>query len=215
MFEVRIRLAAAWMGAEVDVHIGQHVQIGRRIRIVIEPGSTSSLHVADYCELDDDVRVQLKGGRITLETGVQLRRGVVLNVSGCLHIGEQAFLSWYSVVHCANEVRLGRWMFTGEGVTIVDSTHYLTAPDEWAASNVMAGRVVVGDNTWIAAKATISRNVTVGPHCIVAASAVVLEDVPPGHLAAGVPARSRPLELPWTITPADLRDPSQAPSSSS
>lgn len=198
----------------MDVHIGSHVKVGRRIRLVIEPGSTSVLHIADYCELDDDVRLQLKGGQITLGTGTQLRRGVLLNVSGRLRLDDQAILSWFTVVHCANDIHLGRRTFVGEFTTIVDSSHFFTTPDEWAASNVALGRVEVGENTWIAAKATLARNVTVGSHCIVSASAVVMTDVPDGHLAAGVPAEVRPLDLPWTRVeaPASGRQP---PSSSS
>ena len=213
LLEARIRLRAAWVGATVDVQIGSHVRVGRRIRLVIEPGSQNTLHVGDYCELDDDVRLQLKGGRIVMETGALLRRGVLLNVSGSLRLGEQAMLSWFTVVHCANDIHVARRAFIGEFTTLVDSAHYFTTPDEWAYGNVAPGHVVVGENTWIAAKATIARNVTVGSHCIVSASAVVIRDVPDGHLAAGVPAEIRPLDLPWNADTPDGT--AQSPSSPS
>lgn len=199
-------LLAARSGARVDVHIGAHVRTGRRIRIVIEPGSTSSLHVGDYCELDDDVRIQLKGGAITLAEGVQLRRGVTLNVSGDLSIAERVVVSWGTVVHCAQHVHIGARSAIGEFVTIVDSTHFHTTSDTMFTDNVAVGTVDVGENTWIAAKATISRNVSIGSHCIVGASAVVLADVPDNHLASGIPARHKRLDHPWIATPAQAPD---------
>lgn len=199
LLAARIRLRAAWVGADVDVEIGEHVQLGRRITVVVEPGTRSTLHIGDHCDIDDDVRLQLKGGRLALGTGTQLRRGVVLNVAGELRVGEQAMISWYSVVHCANHVELGRHVFTGDSVTIVDSTHHFTAPDDWALKNVEVGAVRVGENTWISSKATVQAGVTIGSHCIVGAGAVVTTDVPAGHLAVGAPARSRPLDLPWAL----------------
>jgi acetyltransferase-like isoleucine patch superfamily enzyme len=216
LLEARIRLLAAWAGAEVEVHIGTEVEVGRRIHVSIEPGTSSTLVVADHASIDDDVRIHLKGGEVHLGPGAHLRPGVVLNVSGRLHVGEQALLSWGSIVHCAHDVDIGRRAFIGEFTTIVDSSHFFTSPDEWAYGNVSVGPVRIGENTWVAAKATIARSVTIGAHCIISASAVVLEDIPPGHLAAGVPAKARPLDLPWDRAdgaPAD--GPVQPPSSSS
>lgn len=216
LLEARIRVGAAWTGAEVDVQLGQEVELGRRITVTIEPGSRSSLVVSDHCILDDDLHIHLKGGEITLDPGAHLRPGVVLNVSGRLRVGEQALLSWGSVVHCAHEVHIGRRAFIGEYTTIVDSSHHFTSPDEWAYGNVATGRVEIGENTWVAAKATIARDVVVGAHCIVSASAVVLDDIPSGHLAAGAPATARPLDLPWRSgdgAPSEGR--AQPPSSSS
>jgi serine acetyltransferase len=216
LLEARIRVLAAWAGADVDVHVGTEVEVGRRIHVSLEPGTSSTLVVADHASIDDDVRIHLKGGEVHLGPGAHLRPGVVLNVSGRLDIGEQALLSWGSIVHCAHDVHIGRRAFIGEFTTIVDSSHFFTSPDEWAYGNVSAGRVRIGENTWVAAKATIARNVTIGDHCIISASAVVLEDVPPGHLAAGVPAKARPLDLPWNAADGGPTDsPVQPPSSSS
>jgi maltose O-acetyltransferase len=40
--------------------------------------------------------------------------------------------------------------------------------------------------------------VTIGDHCIIASNSVVTRDVPPGHLASGVPADDmKPIRLPW------------------
>ena len=49
--------------------------------------------------------------------------------------------------------------------------------------------VVIEDDVLIGANAVILEGVRIGQSAVIAAGAVVTEDVPPGWLAAGVPAR--------------------------
>ncbi len=51
------------------------------------------------------------------------------------------------------------------------------------------GKVDIKDNVFIGHGAIILPGVTIGPNAIVAAGSVVSKDVPPGSIAAGVPAR--------------------------
>lgn len=51
---------------------------------------------------------------------------------------------------------------------------------------------VIGGGVDIGAGARIVGPLTIGDHAIVGANAVVTRDVPPGHVATGIPARSRP-----------------------
>jgi acetyltransferase-like isoleucine patch superfamily enzyme len=49
--------------------------------------------------------------------------------------------------------------------------------------------IVIEDNVWLGSGASIVPGVTVGRHSIVAAGAVVTEDVPPYVTVAGIPAK--------------------------
>jgi len=51
------------------------------------------------------------------------------------------------------------------------------------------GPVVIGEDCWICSHAVILKGVTIGDGAVVAAGAVVSEDVPPLAIVAGVPAR--------------------------
>jgi acetyltransferase EpsM len=53
----------------------------------------------------------------------------------------------------------------------------------------LGGKVNVGRGTWMAIGAVVAPGVSIGEASIVGAGAVVLEDVPPGVVAFGVPAR--------------------------
>lgn len=74
---------------------------------------------------------------------------------------------------------------------------------------------IVGNDVWIAAGASILRNVTVGDGAVIAAGAVVTEDVKPYDIVAGVPARpikrrfsdsvcDRLLEIKWWEFPSEV-----------
>ena len=49
--------------------------------------------------------------------------------------------------------------------------------------------VTIGDNVWVAANATILPGVKIGEGAVIAAGAVVTEDIPANVMAAGIPAR--------------------------
>ncbi len=49
--------------------------------------------------------------------------------------------------------------------------------------------VILEDHVWLGAGATVLKGVTVGHDSVVAAGAIVTNDVPPFTLVAGVPAR--------------------------
>ncbi len=54
---------------------------------------------------------------------------------------------------------------------------------------VRFGRITIGDNCFIGARATIMPDVTIGNNCIVAAGAVVTKSIPDGEIWGGVPAK--------------------------
>jgi len=67
-----------------------------------------------------------------------------------------------------------------------NTTLGIATPDDLNAKPRIMDRCDIG------AGAVILGDITVGPDAAVGANAVVLQDVPPGHVAVGVPARIRP-----------------------
>jgi acetyltransferase-like isoleucine patch superfamily enzyme len=53
----------------------------------------------------------------------------------------------------------------------------------------------ISRGAWIAAHATVTKGVNVGPGAVLAANSVAKRDIPPFAIAGGVPARVIPREL--------------------
>ncbi len=84
----------------------------------------------------------------------------------------------------------------GENSTLAYQTTILTSANPNGPHNALVKLypsikkpVIIGDNTWIGARATILPGVTIGNYCIVAAGALVTKDVLDYTVVAGVPAK--------------------------
>lgn len=194
---LRTRAQAAWLRSTIELDLHPSLRVGKDVRIHLAPRSANVLRIGPGGRLDERVIIRLTGGRVEMGPRCQLRTGVVLNVAGHLELVEGNVFSWGCAVHCGESVRLEPLAGAAEHVTIADSTHYFTEPDAWFYDNTRTDPIRIGANTWLCPKATVTSGVSVGSHCIVGSNSVVTRDVPNGHLASGVPATSRPLDLPW------------------
>jgi galactoside O-acetyltransferase len=53
----------------------------------------------------------------------------------------------------------------------------------------VSGKIKIGSNVWLAANCFVRSGVTIGDGAVIAAGAVVLNDIPAGAVAGGVPAK--------------------------
>jgi acetyltransferase-like isoleucine patch superfamily enzyme len=83
-------------------------------------------------------------------------------------------------------IRTGKDVSIGPEAAILTLGHDPQSPD--FADH--GGDVIIRDRVWIAYRAIILPGVTIGEGAVVAAGAVVTQDIPPYEIVAGVPARS-------------------------
>lgn len=195
----RIRAEARLAGAALDLRIAPTARVGR-MHVRFTSARPARFHIGEHTVVDDDVEVRLDGGSVRIGDWSEIRGGVRLMASGDLDAQGQNLLSWGMVVHCDERVTLARQSTFGEYVTIADSVHEHSS-GAWHLDHIRTAPVLVGTDTWVGAKATITAGVTVGEHCVVAGSAVVTRDVPDHHVAMGVPATTRPLDRSTQIEP--------------
>jgi acetyltransferase-like isoleucine patch superfamily enzyme len=188
----RIRLAARLAGVDLDLDVAPTASLGR-MDVRFRSARPVTLHVGPRTTIDDDVEVRFDGGALRIGDWCEIRRGVRMMVAGELDLEGQNLVSWGTTLHCDDGVVVGRAATLSEHVTISDSVHP-HVPGGRHLDQLRTAPVAVGADTWVAAKATITHGVRVGDRCVVAAGAVVTRDVPDDHVAAGVPARSRPRE---------------------
>ncbi|MFZ2633420.1 MAG: acyltransferase [Desulfosalsimonadaceae bacterium] len=85
---------------------------------------------------------------------------------------------------------MGNNVLIGPNAVIVTGNHDYERADLTAIEQEYYGKPIhIGDNVWIGANAVVLGGVTIGDHAVVAAGAVVADDVAPYTVAGGVPAR--------------------------
>lgn len=196
-FVVRVRLRAALKRSTVDVKIERGVRFTGPVDVTVYPRSATSISIGRGTMLGRNVRLLLDGGSMVVGRNVQIRAGVVLHIRGRFEMADRTMLSYYSVVHCDESVILRARAALGEHLTITDSRHLPAQPGDWWLNQIETAPVVVGEDTWAGSKVTISRGVTIGPGCVIAAGSVVSKDVEADTVVGGVPARR--------LGPSDLR----------
>jgi maltose O-acetyltransferase len=109
-------------------------------------------------------------------------------VAELFSIGDDTFVTGPLHVDLAADVRIGDRVRLGHQVALLTVDHEI-GPSEQRCGQVLVAPVIIGDGAWLASHVTILPGVSVGNGSIVAAGAVVTNDVPPNTLVAGVPAR--------------------------
>ena len=110
--------------------------------------------------------------RLKLGKKIHINDNVFINAAGCVVIGNHCILS-HGVTIVSTGLDTSKWVGRTE-----DQDDHIDRP------------VTIADNVWIGANATICAGVTIAKDCIVAAGAVVTEDLPEaGCVYGGVPAK--------------------------
>ena len=86
------------------------------------------------------------------------------------------------------------WVRIGDNCDLAPSIMFCTGGHAIGGPERRAGEgqtytIRVGSGSWICARATIAKNVTIGSGCVVASCACVTEDMPSDVLIAGVPGK--------------------------
>ncbi|MEZ0612264.1 DapH/DapD/GlmU-related protein [Fibrella sp. WM1] len=113
---------------------------------------------------------------------------VVNNGVGAVEIGSNCLLGIGSTL--IGPVRLGNNVITAQHVVMSGLNHdYEAILTPIRHQPVTIKPIVIDDDCWIGANATILAGVTIGQHSVVAAGSVVTRHVPPYSVVGGNPAR--------------------------
>lgn len=108
---------------------------------------------------------------------------------GRLHIGNNTWLSPGVIVHTHLNapIDIGSNCDIGPGVEFITGGHVVGTSSRRAGEG-FAKSIIVNDGCWIGAGAKILGGVTIGSGAVIAAGSLVIRNVPPNVLVAGVPA---------------------------
>jgi maltose O-acetyltransferase len=117
-----------------------------------------------------------------------------MSISGSRHaqralrIGASCMINEGCRFETGATITIGDRVHIGHDVTVLTTTHEIGPHDQRSSVSVHAP-VAIGDGVWIGTRSLILPGVEIGAGSVVAAGAVVTQDVPPDTLVGGVPAR--------------------------
>lgn len=156
-----------------------------------EPVVEASADVSDSARLGARTRIwHLAQVREEAQLGVDCSVGRGAYVGPGVVMGDACKLQNYALVY--EPARLGDGVFIGPGAVLTNDVFPRAANPDLSvkrAADWRAVGVTIGDGASIGARAVCIAPVSIGSWALVAAGAVVTEDVPDHALVVGVPAR--------------------------
>jgi acetyltransferase-like isoleucine patch superfamily enzyme len=140
-----------------------------------------------------NVLEMLRDGRLEVGAGVLFEPGVWLTGGerGRIRIGAGSFLNLGVMVAAHELVEIGEHCMLANGCFVADANHRYDDPARpvtWQGFT-SKGPTRIGDNVWLGANVVVTSGVSIGARSVIGANSVVTTDVPPGTIAAGIPAR--------------------------
>lgn len=103
-----------------------------------------------------------------------------------IRIGNNVFINSGCNFQDQGGITIGDGCLIGHQVVFATINHDLASDTR---GNMQVAPIVLGNNVWVGAHATILQGVTIGDGAVIAAGAVITKDVPPKAIVAGVPAQ--------------------------
>jgi acetyltransferase-like isoleucine patch superfamily enzyme len=170
--------------------VGRNVAFGANV-VLRHP---HKIEIGDDVVIDDNCCLDAKGTTnrgISIARGVFLGRNTILSCkNGDIVLEEDANIGFNVEVFSAAQVRVGRKVLVAAYTYLVGGDHLYDRVDVPVLEQGRTARGIdVDDNVWLGAHVVVADGVRIGRDAVIGAGAVVTSDVPPFHVAAGVPAR--------------------------
>ena len=157
-----------------EICLGDNVVIEQDVsieaRCSFDGSESGRVEIGDSVFIGRDSLVFSKGTEVVLERGV--------NIGSCCRISSEA------------SIRIGESSLIAAYCYIGPGNHNMDAPGAVIAQGMEeAVGVEIGRGCWLGARVTVVDGVKIGDGAVVGAHSLVLEDIPPGAVAVGSPAR--------------------------
>ncbi len=128
--------------------------------------------------------------KVELHNNTHLKHDIIIQGTGTLVLGENSYISSYSVIGVNERIEIGKNVMIANAVSIRDTDHNF---NDLHLPMIQQGfktqPIYIKDNVWLGHGAVITKGVTINPGAIVAANAVVTKDVPENAIVGGIPAK--------------------------
>ena len=143
--------------------------------------------------VEGEVLEALDQGRLAIGEGTLLEPGcwLTLGPRARIEVGRGCFLNRGTMLAAVDRIEIGDHVMFANNCFVGDGDHRYDDPDKpvtWQGFSSQ-GPVRIGSNSWFGVNCVVTSGVSIGDRCVIGANSVVIEDLPPGVIAAGTPAR--------------------------
>ena len=125
---------------------------------------------------------------------LDVSQGVIFEYPERIDLGNRVFVNRGTLITARTDIYIGDDVLIGPYVVINSGDHnYSDLTRPIGSQGHTTGPITIGNDVWLGAHCVILRDVKVGDGAVVAAGAVVIDDVPPRTLVAGIPAAPKKL----------------------
>ena len=155
------------------------------------------IHLGNGSYLDEGVYIHACPFGVEIGSNTLVMHGAVLHVynfrslpHAWIKIGRESLIGEYSVIRGQGGVTIGDRVYTSPMTQIIAVNHVFDDPGRpFVEQGITAKGITIEDDVWLGAACVVTDGVTIGRGSVIAAGAVVTDDVPPHTVVAGVPAR--------------------------
>lgn len=125
-----------------------------------------------------------------LESFALIYPGVILTHTYALRVGRSFSVNSFAVIDARGGISIGDGVMVGPHAVIVSSSHdYKQVIVPMTLKDHILAPVEIGNDVWIGAHAVVTPGVRIGDGVVIAAGAVVADDVGDYQIVGGVPAK--------------------------
>jgi acetyltransferase-like isoleucine patch superfamily enzyme len=143
--------------------------------------------------VEGEVLEALDSGRLEIGEHTLLEPGCWLTLApeARIRIGEGCFLNKNTMLAALELIEIGDHVMFANNCFVGDADHRYDDPEvpvTWQGFEPQ-GPVRIGSNCWFGVGCVVTGGVEIGERSVIGSNSVVTRDIPPGVIAAGVPAK--------------------------
>ena len=167
-------------GANSRILYGKHCSLGKSLNIgsnvVISALSKDGVIIGDNVTIKDNTIIECTA--------------VLRSIADGMRIGNNVGISQNCFFAARAKIEIGNDVIIGPGVSMFSENHnYKDVGTPIRLQGENRKGIVVEDDVWIGANATVLAGVRIGRHSVIGAGSVVVRDVAPYSVYAGTPAK--------------------------
>ncbi len=175
------------------LHMDGKAAIERNVRLRF----ANHIRLGRGCYLDEGVYIHACPRGVQIGPNTLVMHGAVLHVynfrslpNAGIRIGRDSLIGEYTVIRGQGGVTIGDRVYTSPMTQLIAVDHVFDDPDRpFVEQGITAQGIVIEDDVWLGSSSVVTDGVRIGKGAVVAAGAVVTQDVSPHSVVAGVPAR--------------------------